>query len=79
MAEVSDTHGAIYNLMETIEERLDPDNSAYIDLGFSSDNLHHDELTVEADALGIAALPRIRVNASMMGEPRRCRMCYLQS
>ena len=77
MAEVNDTHGAIYNLMELIEEGLDPDNSAYTDLGFPIDNIHHDESTAEADPRDVAALPRILVDASMMGDQgdAECTIC----
>ena len=48
IAEVSDNHGAIYNLMELIEEGLDPDDSAYTDLGFPIDNVHYDKPTAES-------------------------------
>ena len=77
MAEVSDTHGAIHNLMEVIEEALDPNGPTHTDLGFPIDDLHYDGPTAEADPRDIAALPRIPVNASMMGDQgdAECTIC----
>ena len=78
MAEVSDTHGAISNLMELIEEGLDPGNSAYIDRGFPIDNVYYDdESTTEANPREVAALLRIPVDTSMMGDQgdAECTIC----
>ena len=66
VAVVNDTHGAIYDLMEAIEEQLDSDNSDYIDLGSPIDDLHYDRLSAEIDPKDVAALPKLPVDASMM-------------
>ena len=67
IATVSDTRNAVYNLMEAIEGGLDPDNPDYLNLGLPTDNLNYDEPTAEADPRDIAALPKLPVDALMMG------------
>ena len=77
MTEVSDTHGTIYHCMEVIEEGLNSENSAHIDLGLPVDNLHYDGPSVEADPRGIAAFSRFSVHASIMGDQgdTECTIC----